>query len=996
MRILQINLNHCEAAQDLLSQTVRENSIDVAIICEQYRNLHGNVWVADSVNKCAIWACGDKAIEGVQTYMEAGFVRAKIGGIYIYSCYAPPNDTVHDYKHMLGRLARDAEQHSPKVIAGDFNAWAVEWGSRKTNERGRILLESLSSNDLVLANNGGVNTFRARGKGSIVDLTFLSSSLIRNLKWRVSEHYTHSDHQSIICSINDGRGKSPRGNAAKFIGWATGKLDTEAFLETFLDQESVAGNVMQKVHTITSSLTRACDASMPRRRMQKSRPPNYWWTEEIGRLRSSCLKARRRSQRGRFRPDFETRQVEYQIARKALQLAINRSKRLCFRQICNEAENNPWGTAYRVVMARLKGTRAPELSCPLLLRQIVSTLFPRHLQHRGPEARERRSYSITRVAAEEIIDIVRNVGDTKAPGPDFIPNQALKLAILNATDLFAEIFNQCLEEGIFPDSWKTQRLVLLPKPNKRLGDPSSYRPICLLDTMGKILEKVIYNRLLPAVEERHGLSDRQFGFRRARSTVDAIRRVTSIIRAAIEGKGAERKYCALVTLDVKNAFNSARWDRIMIKLEELGVPYYLVNIISNYFSDRKLLYNTEEGQETYTVTAGVPQGSILGPLLWNIMYNDVLTLEFSPESTIVGFADDIALVVMARHLKEVELYANEAVNKISSWLDAAGLQLAEHKTEAVLICNRRRHQTVVIRVGQHEITSKRQIKYLGVMIDDRMNFGAHINYIADKASKVTAALSRMMPNVGGPKQSKRQVIARVVSSTILYAAPVWSGSLEVQRTKKKLASVYRLAAMRVCSSYRTISEDAVNVIAGMVPIDILADEARRRYERARSDNMERETRNDEKEESMRRWQDRWDESQKGRWTYKLIPNISIWIGRRHGEVNYYLTQFLSGHGGYRSYLFKYGHDDSPVCPRCPDVIEDVEHALFNCPRFANDKALLEREVGRDIHPHNIINTMIESQDNWKRICSYVKVVQIKLREEEQRRKNSGNMNEVTN
>ena len=111
-----------------------------------------------------------------------------------------------------------------------------------------------------------------------------------------------------------------------------------------------------------------------------------------------------------------------------------------------------------------------------------------------------------------------------------------------------------MKEKTFPEVWKKQKLDLLPKPNKRHGDPSSYRPICLLDTAGKIFERIIYNRLLPFVELNRGLSERQFGFRKNRSTTNAICYILNKANGAIKRKG----YCALITLHVKNAFNSAK------------------------------------------------------------------------------------------------------------------------------------------------------------------------------------------------------------------------------------------------------------------------------------------------------------------------------------------------------------------------------------------------------------------------------------------------------
>ena len=172
MRFIQLNLNNCETAQDLLRQTATEDQIDLAILSEYYRNLDGPTWVADSTGKAAIWTCGRYPLQEV--HIRTGYVVARVNGLYVFSCYAPPSLNLPEFQQLMDRIATDATRLKPNIIAGDFNAWAEEWGSRYTNTRGAALLEIFAGPDLVLANTGDTSTFRRNGGSSIVDLTFAS------------------------------------------------------------------------------------------------------------------------------------------------------------------------------------------------------------------------------------------------------------------------------------------------------------------------------------------------------------------------------------------------------------------------------------------------------------------------------------------------------------------------------------------------------------------------------------------------------------------------------------------------------------------------------------------------------------------------------------------------------------------------------------------------------------------------------------------------------
>lgn len=998
MRIIQLNLNHCKVAQDLLAQTVCEQKVDVAVICEQYSNIQNTSWIADCTNRTAIWACGRKPFEECATGSATDFVWAKIDGVYIYSCYFSPNAAIAEFEDMLDRLVIAVRGHKPLVIAGDFNAWATDWGSRTTSARGMALLDAFTSLDVVLANTGDAHTFKRGGVGSVIDITFMSPSLITKCAWKVSDIYTHSDHMAVLYDIlKENRHALPDSRILEQkLGWRSKGFDAESFILMWEDTDTLTGDIVEKVTQLSHHLNRACDASMPRKSVYaRKRAAMYWWNDDIADLRNACNRARRLYQRARGMNTYIELQQQYKNSRKQLKSAIKRSKRNCFMELCNDADQNPWGTAYRVVMSKFKCFGLTTPSDPGTMLKIVETLFPGQFSISQHYARnlEPNSELVPQVTVSEVLEASIRFGNTKAPGPDGIPNIALKAAIKTNPAVFADLYSECLREGVFPTKWKKQRLVLLPKGNKPPGNPESYRPLCMIDTVSKIFERVICNRLEAAVESCEGLAEHQYGFRKTRSTIDAIQKVVSIAQEAVEGKrwrGGSKKYCLIVTLDVKNAFNSASWNHIMRSLERMRVPLYLCKIVGDYLDCRTLSYSTENGDKWHNITRGVPQGSVLGPLLWNIMYDGILRITFASPVKLIGYADDIAVVVVAKSLAEVHMVFNEAMEKIVMWLNTVGLNLAGQKTEAVLVSSRKRNETLTINVDGHNIASQPFIKYLGVTIDSRLNFKEHLRVACCKATRVNAALSRIMPNIGGPRHERRKLLAKVVSSIILYGVPIWAEALKTASYAAGVKSVYRQSALRVCSAFRTVSDEAVYVISGMHPIDLLAFEAQRLYRTSRNEAQTSDTNRHvlERVQTVLYWQQRWTATTKGRWTHRLIPSLDLWLNRTHGEVNFYLTQLLSGHGCFRAYLHRFGHDETSVCAYGCPTCEDAEHVFFHCPRFMEERVMLSRTVGQWPDANNIVTIMLESEEAWNAVSNFAANIMKEQRRLERERHNS--------
>jgi len=477
----------------------------------------------------------------------------------------------------------------------------------------------------------------------------------------------------------------------------------------------------------------------------------------------------------------------------------------------------------------------------------------------------------------------------------------------------------------------------------------------MLDSTGKLLERLLLQRLERHLDEHGGRrrAPNQFGFRKGISTESAVNSVLDIATQAAAAPG-KKSLCVLVTLEVKNAFNSLRWPEIDAALRRMQTPEYLVEMLRSWLSDRTLLTGAERTPRE--VTCGVPQGSVLGPALWNVAYNSLLKTYVPTWVHLIGFADDLAVVGTAATGQLLEDLVNPVLQKIDEWMIDHGLELAHHKTEVVILSRRRAFVPPRLSIGGHPITLYSKIRYLGVILDKNLTFAPHVDTATKKASHMAAALARLMPNVNGPSQCKRRLLATVVESQLLYAAPVWCDKVSASaRTRGMLVRPQRAAAQRVTRAYRTVSDEAALVLAEMPPSDLLGSERKRIRSRVAAPPIPDTTpptraaiKRQERRETIAQWQARWLSTPKASWTKLLLPVIMRCLGRTVPKMplSYHMTQVLTGHGCFQQYLHRFGRANSPQCTLCSHDSDTTEHTLFSCPFFDGLREEFSSRLGR--------------------------------------------------
>lgn len=388
------------------------------------------------------------------------------------------------------------------------------------------------------------------------------------------------------------------------------------------------------------------------------------------------------------------------------------------------------------------------------------------------------------ITSNEISNIIKCMKPFKSPGADSIQNILLKNLPPSAICWLTHTINACLKYSYWPTSFKTAKIIPILKQGKPPSEAQSYRPISLLNAMGKILEKIIYHRLVEYIEENQLLPEFQFGFRKGHSTTHQALRIKKFIEC-----NKRRKWSTgMVLLDIEKAFDSIWHDGLIYKLIKLNLPTFLIRMISAFIRHRKFsVYVNNAKSMDINMPAGLAQGTCISPILYSLFIADMPKLK---ATELALYADDTATYTSAKNSNVIIKRLAHALQNLEQYFRKWKIKINPNKTQAILFTfdnKRRRIPTHTLKHNNQIINLQNSVNYLGIHFDTKMTFSTHITNAIEKANKCFRALYPLLaPQSRLSTANKKMIFTSVIRPILAYGSPIWSPAAHTHTHKFKV------------------------------------------------------------------------------------------------------------------------------------------------------------------------------------------------------------------
>lgn len=404
----------------------------------------------------------------------------------------------------------------------------------------------------------------------------------------------------------------------------------------------------------------------------------------------------------------------------------------------------------------------------------------------------------------EVESVIRGLKNTHTTGYDDISTKIIKIVATLISGVLSHTLNLCIQQGVFPKKLKVTIIKPLYKKKER-NNMAHYRPIAKIPVFSKIFEKIIHKSLYSFLERYHLLKDNQVGFRKNKSINLAIYNFLQQVNTGID----QGFIVTAIYMDLKKAFDYVEHNRLLKKLNNLGIRGNVQKLIKSYLEDRVQATEIEQISSTsktlikyessYRITPqGVPQGSVMGPLLFIGYTND---FPDCIEQYMVQFADDSTVLFISKTKSDIESTMNDSLSKLIDWLTTNNLHINLDKTHVMVFKNRKNMlENLEVSYNDESIKETKETKFLGLIIDNGLTWKSHVESVCSKLSQYSYALYMLGKLVN--RSAVLSVYHAQAGSTLRYGIIFWGSSTDVGKAfiaqKKCIRSICHLEQTDSC------------------------------------------------------------------------------------------------------------------------------------------------------------------------------------------------------
>ena len=699
-------------------------------------------------------------------------------------------------------------------IGGDFNLPDIDWsnnnvlGTQNPKQLNDAFLDTFSDLGLQQINN------QPTRKSSVLDLyltnepdTIKNCSLVPGL----------GDHESAVmvtASTSAKKSKPPKRTIHLWKSADINKIkdDCQTFSQHFINTFNTTDNVEDLWQEIKGKLLTIIKNNV------KTKTTSANWTKpwidgtlkRLVRKKQECYRQMKRS-------ESEDACIKYKEIKKITQKECRKAHVKHVTNLLDEDRSNKRLFSY--IKAKAKGSnnnitelkdrhgtyhQDPATKANILNKQFCSVFSDsaqtshfttRNINNDAPAMRN------INIHTKGVYKILKGLNEHKATGPDEIPSRLLKTCADELAPMLTLLFQASLDQGTVPADWKQAHVVPIYKKGDK-ASPENYRPVSLTSVCCKVLEHIVFSSIINYMEDNNFLTDVQHGFRRQRSCETQLITTSHDFINCLENKGQ----IDAILLDFSKAFDKVHHSSLLYKIKQYGIADNATKWIESFLIDRvqKVVIEGKESESVH-VKSGVPQGTVLGPLLFLIYINDM------PDALGEGtklrlFADDSLLYKEINCISDA-VSLQEELDKLQSWEAAWKMEFHPQKCQVLRITNKKNPIKSNYSIHNETLACTKDAKYLGVTLNEKMKWKKHVTNTANKASKTLSFLMRQLNHCH--KSIKKKCYETYIRPILEYSSSVWDP--HNKNEINELEKVQKRAARFVSGNfdYRASSEKLV-------------------------------------------------------------------------------------------------------------------------------------------------------------------------------------------